>query len=320
MITMESKTQLLHRVFTFVCLKCSHYTEQSTKKWMRLLKGTNAITVDRNCYTRSSCWNPNYLEMKMFTSGKWAIKAIPLLVLTLLATTSFSQDLTITSVVLKGEDVLINFDLNDDDLDHKYNLSLYSSTDNYVQPLKEVEGDVGVDLTVGGNKQIIWHAKKELGDDFKGNVALEVKGKLYIPFVTLNNFDDINSMKRGRPYNVTWAAGRGSNVLTFDLYNKQNELVHTFTNIANVGEYELEIPKDVKPGSDYRIKITDQRNKEDVVFTPTFKIKRKVPLYVNIALAGLGGSTGYLLVSNLGGEGGGTSETPLLDDPILPFD
>lgn len=229
----------------------------------------------------------------------------------------YSQNLVIKSVSTKGNDVIINYDLEDDDLTHKYTLRLYSSVDNYVQPLTHVEGDIGIDQTVGGNKQAIWHVKDELGEDFKGDVSLELKGKLYIPFVTLNNFEDITQMKRERPYNVTWVAGRGSSVLTIDLFNGKNEIVHTYTNIANVGEYQLEIPKDIKPGKNYRFRITDQRNKEDVVYTPYFVIKRKVPLAAKVGLFGLAGTSIALLGQNAGGAGV-DGETPLLPDPILP--
>ena len=228
-----------------------------------------------------------------------------------------AQDLEIKSVSVKGNDVIVNYDLLDDDLSHKYTLRLYSSQDNFVQPLTAVEGDVGIDQSVGGNKQVIWHVKDELGEDFKGDVSLELKGKLYIPFVTLNNFEDITSMKKSRPYNLTWAAGRGSSVLTFDLFNGKDEVVHTYTNIANVGEYRLELPKDVKPGKNYRFRITDQRNKEDVVFTPYFTIRRKVPLAAKVALVGLAGS-GVALLGGQGGSEVGAGEVPLLPDPILP--
>ncbi len=230
-----------------------------------------------------------------------------------------AQDLSIQSIVLKGGDVLINYDLVDDNVDHRYTLSLYSSQDNYVQPLLEVEGDVGIDQSVGGNKQIVWHAQKELGDDFKGDVAIEVKGKIYIPFVTLNGFEEMGALKRGKPYKVTWVAGRGSNVLTFDLFNKKGEMVHSFTNIANVGEYDIELPKGVKAGKGYRFRITDQKNKEDVVYTPEFTIKRKVPLYVNAALASLALVTGYLVSQNISSGGGEDGEAPLLPDPTTPF-
>lgn len=230
----------------------------------------------------------------------------------------YSQQLQIKSVILKGQDIIITYDLSDQNIEHNYSLSLYSSEDNYVQPLKEVEGDIGIDQSIGGNKQVVWHAAKELGADFNGDVSIEIKGRIYIPFVSLNNFEDINAMKRGRAYNITWTAGRGSSVLTFDLFNKNNEIVHTFTNIANVGEYELEIPKDVKPGKNYRFRITDQKNKEDIVYTHRFNVKRKVPLYVNLALLGLTGTSGYLLVGSLQG-GESQSQAGLLPDPITPF-
>lgn len=229
-----------------------------------------------------------------------------------------AQELKISSVLLKGNDVIIKYDLLDENLEHKYNLSLYSSQDNFVQPLKMVEGDIGIDLGIGGNKQVVWHAREELGEQFKGDVSLEIKGKIYIPFVTLDNFADISSIKRGKDYNVTWTAGRGSNVLTFDLFDKKGEIVHTYTNIANVGEYQMQVPKDVKPGKDYKIRITDQKNKEDVVFTPKFSIKRRVPLYVKVGLAGLITSAIYMTTSSIQG-GAAEAQVPLLPDPITPF-
>lgn len=250
------------------------------------------------------------------STRNYHIRGIFYLLLMIPACWVHAQNLAIKSVSIKGNDIIVNYDLLDDDLTHKYTLRLYSSQDNFVQPLTNVEGDVGIDQSVGGNKQIIWHVKDELGEDFKGDVSLELKGKLYIPFVTLNNFEDITSMKKNRPYNVTWAAGRGSSVLTFDLFNGKNEIVHTYTNIANVGEYQLEIPKDVKPGKNYRFRISDQRNKEDVVYTPYFTIRRKIPLAAKVGMVGLAGSGLFLLSGQSPDSGGG--EVPLLPDPILP--
>ncbi|MFY0687502.1 MAG: hypothetical protein JXQ90_10070 [Cyclobacteriaceae bacterium] len=225
-----------------------------------------------------------------------------------------AQDLMIKEIALVGEDVHITYDLLDNDITHKYQLSLYSSNDNYILPMEMVEGDIGVDISVGGNKKAIWHARQELGADFKGDVAIELKGKLYIPFVTLNDFEDVSKMKRDRPYTLTWAAGRGSNVLTWDLYNAKSERVHTFTNIANVGEYEFVLPKDVKPGKGYTLKITDQNNKEDIVITPPFDVTRRVPLYVPSSIGGLAAGVLYLLIDRLGSNTGGNVEPDRIPD------
>lgn len=227
-----------------------------------------------------------------------------------------AQELKIKSVTTRGGDIIVKYDLLDNDLTHKYTLSLYASSDDYVQPLENVSGDIGVDIAVGGSKQVTWRAKEELGELFAGNVTLELKGKLYIPFVELYDFENIDSFKRGRPYNLTWSAGRGNDVLTIDLFNDDKEIVHTFTNVANVGEYTLVIPKDIKPGKDYRLRFTDQKNKDDVVYTTDFSVKRKIPFVLQAALgAGVAGA-GYLVLTN--SEGSTPSGESDIPGPVLP--
>lgn len=234
----------------------------------------------------------------------------------LLSYIASGQELSITSVAKQGETIIITYDLVDD-VDHKYTLSLYASNDNYVQPLEFVTGDIGIDVAVGGSKKVLWDAKKELGNDFKGNVKLELKGKLYIPFVELTDFENLESFKRGRPYNLTWTAGRGNDVLTIDLYNAKEEIVHTFTNVANVGEYELVVPKDIKPGKDYRMRIRDQKNIEDVVYTPTFSVKRKIPFILQAMVGGAVGGAGYLILTSAEPVSSSPEESNI-PNPVLP--
>ena len=90
-----------------------------------------------------------------------------------------AQTLTIKNVYTKGGDVILTYDLEDDDASHRFSLQLYSSKDNFIEPLLGVEGDVGIDQTVGRGKRIVWHAKEELGAYYKGAMSLEIKGKLY---------------------------------------------------------------------------------------------------------------------------------------------
>ncbi|MDH5604445.1 MAG: hypothetical protein OEY51_10910, partial [Cyclobacteriaceae bacterium] len=87
---------------------------------------------------------------------------------------AFSQDVNITRMELLTDGaVAVYYDLTDENTEKKYALHLYSSIDNYIQPLEKVEGDIGVDLFVGKNKRLVWRAKEELGEDFTGDVALE---------------------------------------------------------------------------------------------------------------------------------------------------
>ncbi|RLD19491.1 MAG: hypothetical protein DRI71_11690, partial [Bacteroidetes bacterium] len=163
--------------------------------------------------------------------------------------TSFAQQVSIKSLELQPNgDVNIYYDLEDEKEDRKYALYLYASLDNYIQPLGNVEGAIGVDLNLGRDKKIVWHAKDELGEDYKGNVALELKGNVYVPFIALDDLYEV--FKRGKPYDISWTGGRGDNILNFELY-QENKKVESFEEKPNVGKASITIPKNVKPG-EYR--------------------------------------------------------------------
>ncbi|MCB0494216.1 MAG: hypothetical protein KDC93_17555 [Cyclobacteriaceae bacterium] len=239
------------------------------------------------------------------------MKAIVLLLIVILSFSAYAQDVTITQVELQSNgDVLVHYNLQDERLDRKYSLYLYSSADNYIQPLENVTGDVGVDISVGGNKTLVWHAKEELGESFKGGVALELKGSIYVPFIALDGFDDYKVFKRGKPYDVTWTGGRGDNVLNFELY-RDDDKVKVLEERPNVGNTTIIIPSDVKPGR-YKFKISDSRNKDEVVYTLDFRVKRKVPLGLKLGLmAVVAGGVGYL-------AGSSDSAEAKIGEPPLP--
>jgi hypothetical protein len=226
--------------------------------------------------------------------------------------TATAQQVSIKQIELQTNgDVIISYDLLDDQADRKYSLYLYASTDNYIQPLEKVSGEVGVDLAVGGNKKITWHAKEELGEDFKGGVALELKGTTYIPFIALDGFDDYKVFKRGKEYDITWTGGRGDNILNFELY-QGDEKIKVFEERPNVGNTVMVIPKDVKPGM-YRFKISDSRNRDEVVFTTDFEVKRQIPLVATIGVGVIVGAGAAVLVQMLS-----NNEEPKIGDPPKP--
>jgi len=230
---------------------------------------------------------------------------------TFLYYTVSAQEVNITHVELQGSDVIIHYILQDEDLNRRYSLHLYNSIDNYIQPMEMVSGDIGVDIAVGENKKVVWHAMEELGEDFDGEVALELKGSIYIPFISMDGFEDYKLFKRGKPYDLIWSGGRGDNILNFELYQGDTK-VKVFEERPNVGNTLLVIPTDVKPGKNYRFKISDTRNRDEVVFTSTFIIKRKIPLALKLGLGfAVGGIVGYLI-------GSSDSSEPDIPEPPLP--
>ena len=190
----------------------------------------------------------------------------------------------------------------------RYTIDLYSSSDNFISKLEKVSGDIGLEVKPGGNHKIIWKAKDELGASFEGKVGLEVRGRIYIPFVRIEGLNKI--FKRGKEYPLSWTGGTQQNILNFDLY-KGDEKIYPFSNIANVGQTALKIPTSVKPGKNYYFKITDSKNKDQMVNTSPFKIKRKTPLLIKILpILVVGG-----VATTLGGGSSGSKEIP---DPYSP--
>jgi hypothetical protein len=210
-----------------------------------------------------------------------------LLAFVFLPNTSKAQSFKIDRFERIGDDLIIYYNLADSINNRVYTINLYASNDNFINPLTKVEGDLGIEIKPGGNRKIIWHAKEELGSSFKGSVAIEVRGKLYVPFVKLDAFEDYKKFKRKKNYKIVWTGGRGDQVLNFDLY-RGNKKITTYPNIANVGNFNLRFDG-VRPGRNYSLKITDIKNKDDVVITEPFKIKRKTPLLLKVLpVLGLG--------------------------------
>lgn len=208
------------------------------------------------------------------------MKIIIQLVFFLACNCCLAQEFSISNLELTLSGITIHYNLVDTVKARTYTIHVYSSVDKYLNPLQKVSGDIGLEVSPGINKKIVWNALEELGSSFKGDVELEVRGRVYVPFIRFEGFQDIEVRKRNVPFNVKWSGGTRQNVLNFQLYNKENKLVHVFPNVGNEFEYKVIIPTSVKPGADYYFRISDSRNKDQVVVTPSFSIRRRVPLAV----------------------------------------
>ena len=199
----------------------------------------------------------------------------------LMATVSRGQEFSIRTTEITADEVIVHYDLLDTTRNRTYTVFVYSSRDNFLTPLTKLSGDVGIEVRPGVNRRIVWSSKEELGATFDGEVELEIRGRVYIPFIRFEGFQEISVRKRTVPFLVKWSGGTRQNILDFQLW-RGNKLVYTFPNIPNAYEYKLVIPRSVRPGEDYYLRITDTKNKEQVVTTPKFIVKRKIPLLVKV--------------------------------------
>jgi hypothetical protein len=205
------------------------------------------------------------------------------------------QDINIKRIELDNEAIILSYDLKDTTQGRFYTVNLYSSIDNFINPIQNLVGDIGLEIRPGSDHKIQVNTRNEFGRTFEGKVAFELRAKVYIPFIRLDGFNDYKKFKRGKAYEIRWSGGRPQNVLNFDLY-RGNKRVHTFSNVANRGKYTMIFPPNTKPGNDYRFKISDIKNNDEIVNTKNFAITSKVPLVVKVIPVIAIGSVLYVLL------------------------
>ena len=129
------------------------------------------------------------------------------------------QKFAIKRIELAGPAIHVYYDLLDSTAKKTYTITLYSSKDNFISPMQKVSGDLGLEVRPGQNKKITWNAREELGADFEGKVAIEVRGRVYVPFIKLDQMTKV--MKRMKTYEITWTGGTQQNILNFELYRNE---------------------------------------------------------------------------------------------------
>jgi hypothetical protein len=234
----------------------------------------------------------------------------------LLCASVCAQKVAVKKVELAGEKIIVHYDLEDSNPGNEYQIYLYSSQNNFSTALTHVKGDVGNEVKSGSNRRIEWSIREELGP-YKGKLALEVRGKVYAPFVKIQSFDVNKKYKRGKRYPLNWKIG-SANPIHIELY-KGSERVVGELNHPNNGTFSLSVPPSSRPGKDYRIKITDSRNSDEVVYTGYFQVTPKVPLLLKVVpLVAVGGVVAVLMSGGKKSPGGGGSENGEIELPVFP--
>jgi hypothetical protein len=224
--------------------------------------------------------------------------------LLLLCTGIYAQKVAVKKVELAGEKIIVHYDLEDSNPSHEYQINLYSSQNNFSTALTHVKGDVGIEVKSGSDRRIEWSIREELGP-YKGKLSLEVRGKVYAPFVKIQSFDVSKKYKRGKSYPLSWRIG-AANPIHIELYKGSQRVIGEL-NHPNNGTFSLSVPAGSKPGKDYRIKITDSKNSDEVVYTGYFQVTPKVPLLLKVVpVIAVGGIVAVLMSGGKKSPGGNT--------------
>ncbi len=100
-----------------------------------------------------------------------------------------AQSLEIRRVVQNGDIVSIYYDLTDPRKGNRYDVHIFSSRDQFVAELKNVEGAVGRAIECGLENRIDFNPAKEYGEEFgtknEEKLSFDLRGELYVSFMTL---------------------------------------------------------------------------------------------------------------------------------------
>ncbi|MBL7834067.1 MAG: hypothetical protein JNK18_08935 [Cyclobacteriaceae bacterium] len=218
------------------------------------------------------------------------------------------QNIEISGIALNNKQITVTYNLNDSVPSNSYIIRVYSSWDGFTQPLNAT-GDVGLDIKTGLHRSFVIPVPAD--SLLNKPLSLEIRGRLFIPFINTSAINQYKKFKRQVDYNLSWTGGSAQNILVFDLYDRNNRKVHAFTNIGNAGHHTFRFPTHIRPGT-YYFRISDSKNEDEVVTTNPFIIKRKVPLWLK-AIPVLGaGSLAIILLSN-SQSGQGSGDLPAMD-------
>ncbi len=230
----------------------------------------------------------------------------------------YSQTIAISLIELSGDKVIVHYALTDANPERQYLVNLFTSKDNFTTPLTRVTGDVGTEVKPGPDKKIVWDITKELGA-YKGSLSFELRGRIFVPFVKLSEFDEAKVFKRGKNYPVTWTSGNLSGQVNIELFNNKQERIMGENNLPNSGKYDFMIPSSTKPGSNYRLKFTNTKNVNDVAYSKPFTIKPKIQFLLKVGGIAAVGAAVVVLAGSKGGDGAGTNpEQALANFPGTP--
>lgn len=248
---------------------------------------------------------------------KYVNHFIGILFLSLMVVThkGVSQTVEIDFIEFSGKNVIVHYNLDDGaNSSRQFLVQLYSSQDNFTTPLTRVTGDFGPEVSAGVDKKIVWDITQELGA-FKGTVSLELRGRVYVPFVKIKDITEDQVFKRGKNYPLNWTSGNLSGQVNIELFNADGERLWGENNVANVGKFDWYLPGNIKKGHDYTLKFTNARDRNDVVYSKPFIIKPKIPLLVKVgSIMVIAGATQFLISS----QKAASEEKPYPAPPAVP--
>lgn len=190
-----------------------------------------------------------------------------------------AQEVSYVQAVVTGDFVSIYYTLESHIPGQVFEIDVFSSHNDFQEPLKHVRGEVGPDILPGKMKKIEWGVKNEL-EQYSGEVTFEVRAKVMHFPVTILFPQSLTHMQRGHTYKLTWEGGLPDENLLLTLQREGNQPIPIAV-VANNGSYEWKVPKNLPEATNYYLEISGWGDKSKYKSkSGLFAVKRRVPHYL----------------------------------------
>jgi hypothetical protein len=215
-----------------------------------------------------------------------------------------------------GEKVIIVYDLITEQDDDRFSVLMFSSHDNFQNPLSLLVGDAGQVVQPGAARRITWDAKSSLPTDFDDDITFKIRASLTVTLHHPTRLEvkplDFAAYKRGGKLNMEWNGGKESEPISIELL-RGNSVIQQLAEVENKHMFSWSIPGKLKPGKEYTIRISKGVTSNIQSISQPFEIRPRVSLWVKlIPVAIVGG-----VVAILSGSGS-KEEDPDLPGPLTP--
>ena len=186
-----------------------------------------------------------------------------------------------------GDKLIITYDLIYPDAAQKFNVTLYSSHDDYARPLSLLIGDFGDKVVAGKGNRVIWDAKSSLPPDFDKDIIIQVKAAKVavvaaaVVKLSMRPFDQ-SIYKKGRTIEIKWLGGSPDDKFNIELFRDNTLKLRVAEKVDNSGRYSWTMPNSVTAGKNYLIRMSNTQNPTDLSNSQIFQVKPRTPLIVKV--------------------------------------
>ena len=261
------------------------------------------------CQSNTSVVNAQFCELCDFNMMKLlATLSLGLLILN----NTYCQKVENAEIRQDGDDLVIVFDLMPrESIYELYDVIITAYDGNREKILKMKDQDAS-DVRPGNRLRFVIPGKENF-QNFRGNVDFDIKVKMTYSPIRITAPVKRKKWIKGKSMDIKWRGGLEGERFTLELYKDFDHVSSIGTNVTS-NEIKWDIPRDVKPGGKYAIRITSDSNNGNQVFSSEFKIRRKIPVVVKILPALLLGSVVAVLIGS-SGKDEGFPNPPELPDP-----